>query len=81
MENTVTVYDLIKANADVLKKLTTAGASIEDYKNIALYEEFVRLRADGLKTSYITLHLCDRYELSERSVWRIIRRFRTIISG
>lgn len=76
-----TVYDLVKANADVLKKLTSAGASAEDYKNIELYEEFVRLTREGLKTTYVVVHLCQEYELSERSVWRIVERFRRGIPG
>ena len=37
-----TVYELIKANAEVLRELTSAGVAIEDYKNIELYEDFVR---------------------------------------
>ena len=76
-----TVYDLIKANAEVLRKLTSAGASVEDYKNIELYEEFRRLTGDGLKTAYVVMHLCEEYELAERSVWRIIQRFRREIPG
>lgn len=71
-----TVYELIKANADVLDKLTSAGAAIEDYKNIPLYEDFVRLTGEGLKTTYVVVYLCAQYKLSERSVWRIVRRFR-----
>lgn len=76
-----TVYDIVKANANVLHQLTSAGASAEDYKNIPLYEEFVRLTRDGLKTTYVVIHLCQEYELSERSVWRIIERFRRGIPG
>ncbi len=75
-----TVYDIIKANADVLRELTSAGVAIEDYKNIELYEDFVRLTGEGLKTTYVVMYLCSQYELSERSVWRVIRRFRTEIS-
>lgn len=76
-----TVYQLVKANAEVLRKLTSAGAYIEDYKNIELYEDFCRLTGEGLKTAYVVMHLCAEYELSERSVWRIIQRFRREIPG
>ena len=76
-----TVYDLLKTNADVLLKLASAGVAIEDYKNIPLYEDFVRLTGEGIKTTAVVFHLCSEYELSERSVWRIIRRFRTTIPG
>lgn len=76
-----TVYDIIKANADVLRELTSAGVAIEDYKNIELFEDFERLRADGLKTAYIVDYCCRQYQLSERSVWRVVRRFRTQIPG
>ena len=52
-----TVYQLVKANAEVLRKLTSAGAYIEDYKNIELYEDFCRLTGEGLKTAYVVMHL------------------------
>ena len=76
-----TVYELIKANAEVLRELTSAGVAIEDYKNIELYEDFIRLRAEGLKTAYVVDYCCRQYQLSERSVWRVVRRFRSQIPG
>ena len=52
-----------------------AGAAIEDVRYIPLWSDYERLRRDGFKVAYIVAYLCDTYEVSERTVYRIIRRF------
>lgn len=74
-----TVYDVLKENADTLHALARAGIAIEDVANIGIFEEFKRLSDDGMKTTAIVAHLCDEYARSERSVWRLVRRFRRVI--
>ncbi len=73
------VYESLKDNRDLLIRLARAGIAIEDVKHLELYEDFVRLRADGLKTTYVVVHLCDQYEVSEATVWRIIRKFQRVL--
>jgi hypothetical protein len=74
-----TVYDLLKENATTLHALARAGIAIEDVANIEIFEEFKRLSDDGMKTTAIVAHLCDEYARSERSVWRLVKRFRRVI--
>lgn len=74
------VYDVLKENAATLHALARAGIAIEDVANIGKFEEFQRLKADGMKTTAIVAHLCDEYACSERSIWRMVRRFRRIIN-
>lgn len=74
------VYDVLKENATTLHALARAGIAIEDVANIGIFEEFQRLKADGMKTTAIVAHLCDEYAYSERSIWRMVRRFRRIIN-
>lgn len=74
-----TVYDLLKENATTLHALARAGIAIEDVANIEIFEEFQRLSADGMKTTAIVAHLCDEHARSERSIWRLVRRFRRAI--
>lgn len=75
-----TVYDVLKENAKTLHALARAGIAIEDVANLEIFDEFQRLSADGMKKTAVVAHLCDEYMRSERSIWRIIRRFRRVIS-
>lgn len=73
------VYESLKDNRDLLIRLARTGIAVEDVKHLELYEDFVRLRTDGLKTTYVVAHLCDQYEVSEATVWRIIRKFQRVL--
>ena len=76
MRNDISVYEALRENCELLARLARTGVAIEDIKHLALYEDFERLKNDGLKVTYIVAHLCDQYEMSEPTVWRIVRKFR-----
>lgn len=69
------VHEILQQNTDLLRALARAGAAIEDVRYIPLWNDYERLRHDGFKVAYIVAYLCDTYEVSERTVYRIIRRF------
>ena len=75
-----TVYDLVKRNFTDLKLLARSGVEIEEVNNIDIYEKFTKLQQDGLKTTYIVAFLCDEYAVSERTIWRIIQKFRRSVN-
>ena len=74
-----TVYEVLKENAATLHALARAGIAIEDVANIEIFEEYQRLSADGMKKTAIVAHLCDEYARSERTIWRMVQRFRRAI--
>lgn len=76
-----TVFEIMDDNAEVLRSLARTGVAIEDVNNLEMYREFEQLLRDGLKTTYIIAHLCDEYAVCERTVWRIVRKFRRIVNG
>ena len=70
------VHEILQQNTDLLRALARAGAAIEDVRYIPLWSDYERLHRDGFKVAYILAYLCDpTYEGSERTVYRIIRRF------
>lgn len=76
------VHEILRQNADLFRMLARAGVAIEDVRYIPLWLDYERLRRDGFKIAYIIAHLCDTYEVSERTVYRIVGRFnRNIPSG
>lgn len=76
------VHEILRQHADLFRMLARAGVAIEDVRYIPLWLDYERLRRDGFKIAYIVAHLCDTYEVSERTVYRIVGRFkRNIPSG
>ena len=55
----------------------TAGIRMEDVEYIDLFNEYLALVAQGEKVSYIVATLADKYTISERKVYDLIRRFKS----
>jgi hypothetical protein len=69
------IHEAIKICKPLIDNLKNYNIKIENIKYIDLYEEFVRLKNEGHKITYITAHLSTEYELSERSVYSIVKNF------
>ena len=67
--------ELLKLGESLLKVMSSFDLKVDDWKHIAMYEDYCRMKKDGAKYSYILLCLSEKYCLSESSVKRIIRRF------
>ena len=48
---------------------------MEDAKYINLYTDYHKLKENGEKVSYIVAVLADRYDISERTVYSLVKRF------
>ena len=48
---------------------------MEDCQYLALYEDYRRMHDAGNKTTYIVAVLHSRYNVSERKVYDLIKRF------
>lgn len=44
---------------------------------IDLYNEFRAMHAQNLKVSYIVVTLAEKYNISERKVYDLVRRFKS----
>ena len=62
---------------ELLKNLHTAGVRIEDAKYIDLYADYRRMLANGDKVSYIVTVLSNKYAVSERKVYGLIKHFQS----
>ena len=71
------VIEILNLNKELLKKFQTAGIRIDDVQYIDLYNEYRKMVADGEKVSYIVATLATKYDISERKVYDLIRRFKT----
>lgn len=73
------VAEFIRINAKLLKTLSDYGIKMDDYKYVDLFRDFVEMRTNGDKTTYIVVKLAEKYKLSETSVYRVLRRLRITI--
>ena len=64
-------------NKELLKKFQTAGIRMEDVQYIDLFNEYLALVTQGEKVSYIVATLADKYTISERKVYDLIKRFKS----
>ena len=42
--------------------------------NSGLYKEYIRMKKDGCKTTYIVVYLAEKYRISERKVYTLLKR-------
>lgn len=68
------VHEILAFNKELLEKLYSAGLNTSDFLYVGLYNEYDRLKRDGLKKAYIVSFLSDQYNMSERKVYLIIAK-------
>jgi Mor family transcriptional regulator len=72
----MTVYEILNFNRELLNRLVLIGFKPEDCRYIDLYSEYDQMRRSGDKVTYIVSVLSDKYKVSERKVYGIIKQFR-----
>lgn len=65
------VFEILNFNREPLKR----GIRIEDVEYIDLYNDYRVMLGGGEKVSYIVATLADRYHVSERKVYTLIKRY------
>lgn len=73
----MTVYEILKFNRQLLINIREAGIRLEDTDYIDLFADFNKMITAGEKVSYSVAHLADRYHISERKVYSLLKRFRS----
>lgn len=70
----MTVYEALKLCGGVIETLEKAGIKPGDHKYLRLFEDFREARERGEKVAYIVACLSAQYNMSERSVYEIVKR-------
>ena len=70
----MTQYELLRISESICKALAGNNIDPADVNHLDLYEDFVRMKAEGHKFTYIQFYLAEKYNVSETSVWRIAKR-------
>ena len=71
------IIEVLKFNRELIKRLKIAGIRLEDEEFVDLYTDYMALLEHGEKVSYIVAKLSDKYAVSERKVYGLIKHFQS----
>lgn len=71
------IIEILNFNRELLKRLQASGIRLEDARYIDLYMDYVRLLEQGEKVSYVVVVLSEKYLVSERKVYSLVKRFQS----
>ena len=71
----MTVFDLIKVYEGPINVLNDANVNLSDVRYIKLFNEYLRMKKEGHKLTYIVAFLVDDYSVGQATVYRIIEKF------
>ena len=71
----MTRYEIIKMNEQLFKLMKKNSIDIGDVQYLALFEEYKKKKKKKHKVSYIVCFLSDKYDVTERGIYKIIKRF------
>lgn len=71
------VIELVKFNRELLSRMKAAGIKLEDAQYVDLYQDYVDMLSSGAKVSYVVMILADKYSVSERKVYALIKHFKS----
>lgn len=73
----MTIFEVLNFNRELLDRLRSMGISLDDTRYIDLFADFNKMIAEGNKVSYAVAVLADRYNVSERKVYSLIKRYKS----
>lgn len=68
------VCEILFLNRELLKWLHDFGIESNDYKWVPLYQEYLKMKSEGDKVTYIVAVLSRKYNVCERKVYKIIQK-------
>lgn len=73
----MTLFEILNFNKELIDRLISVGFKPDDCRYVALYADYMKMHGQGDKVTYIVTVLSDRYKVSERKVYNIIKKFET----
>ena len=73
------IADLVIFNREILQKMKEAGVKLDDYKYCDIYRDYVEMSKTEKCRKVVILSLAERYMISDRQVYNIIKHLETPI--
>ena len=71
----MTRYEIIKMNEQLFRLMNDNGIDTKDLQYLPMVEEFRKMKTKKHKVNYIVAFLSSKYEMSERGIYKIVKRF------
>ncbi len=71
----MTRYEILKMNEQLFRLLNDNGIDTKDLQYLPMVEEFRKMKSKKHKVNYIVCFLSEKYEMSERGIYKIVKRF------
>lgn len=62
-------------NEQLFMLMRKNSIEISDVQYLALFDEYKRMKAKKHKVSYIVCFLSEKYAITERGIYKIVKRF------
>ena len=69
------VIEILKLGQNMANALQKMCVTLSDFDYISLYDEYIGMMESGLKKCYIVAFLSEKYRISERKVYYIVKKF------
>ena len=69
------VIEIIKMGQKILEMMQKSCIKVNDVGYIGIYDDYERMRKEGNKKGYIVAVLAERYGISERKVYYLLKFF------
>lgn len=65
-------YELLNINESILKLMDSMSLAIADVKYVPVIKEYIQMMGEGNKKTYVVQVLSDKYEIAERTLYRVV---------
>ena len=69
------IFEILNFNRELLNRIYDAGIRLEDIRYVGLFSEYSSMVDAGEKVSYAVALLSEKYAVSERKVYSLVKRF------
>mgnify|MGYP001133025081 FL=1 len=76
----MTNYELLIMNRSMVEVLLANHININDVQNLQIYEQFMEMKKQGHKVTYITVFLAHKYGMTDIGIYKIIKRLSRSVS-
>lgn len=69
------VIEILKLGRNIAKALHDSCIKLSDFRYIEMYDEYMEIIGSGEKSTYAVAILSEKYSISERQVYYLIKKF------
>ena len=73
----MTLFEILNFNRELVDRLISVGFRLEDCRFVDLYRDYRTMKMEGVKKTWLVAFLAEKYGVSERKVYGVIRHLET----